>query len=171
MNEKQTSKFLSLILRHKPATIGIELDQNGWAVVSELIEKMPISLDLLQKIVQEDNKGRYSFSEDLTKIRANHGHSVDIDLGLVAVEPPEVLYHGTAAKSVPSIREKGLLPGTRQHVHLSSDTETATKVGQRHGSPIVLAISTGDMSRDGFFFFKSENDVWLTTTVPSRYIR
>lgn len=169
-NEKTQSKFLSLILRHKPSTIGISLDGNGWAIVSELAEKMPIDLGLLHKIVWEDSKGRYSFNEDRTKIRANQGHSIDVDLGLVVETPPELLYHGTAVKSLPSIREKGLLSGSRQHVHLSPDVETAIAVGRRHGVPAVLTILAGDMNRSRYKFYQSANGVWLTESVPPTYI-
>lgn len=169
-HQKNQSKFLSLILRHKPSTIGITLDSNGWAVVSELVEKMPIELSLLHKIVWEDNKGRYSFNEDRSKIRANQGHSIDVDLGLAVMVPPELLYHGTATKSVTSIREKGLLSGPRQHVHLSADVETAFKVGSRHGVPVVLTVLSGDMDRARFKFYQSANGVWLTEAVPPKYI-
>jgi putative RNA 2'-phosphotransferase len=165
------SKFLSLILRHDPAKIGIVLDQNGWADVEELCKKMPITLDILKKIVYTDSKGRYSFSsEDCKMIRANQGHSIDVDVELVEKQPPDVLYHGTAEKFVNSIMADGLSPMTRQYVHLSSDKNTALVVGKRHGDPVVLIVDAENAFKNGNKFFLSKNNVWLTKMVNKLYI-
>ncbi len=171
----QTSKFLSYVLRHKPETIGLTLDVQGWAEIDELIDKANASgqtLDLaaLQAVLAESDKKRFTISEDGKRIRAAQGHSLTVDLGHAAIEPPPVLYHGTATRFLDSIREKGLLAGNRQQVHLSSDTDTARKVGERHGKPAILTIDTGRMFKDGMRFFRADNGVWLTDTVPATYI-
>ncbi len=140
-SEKETSKYLSLILRHKPEVIGITLDEHGWADVDELISGVskthPLTRELLEKIVAEDEKQRYSFNDDKTLIRANQGHSICVDVELEEREPPAILYHGTGEKYVPSIDRIGLIPKSRLYVHLSADVATAVKVGQRHGKPVV----------------------------------
>lgn len=174
-DKKRIGKFLSLVLRHDPAKIGIELDENGWANVKELIEKCKkhrchFSFDDLVEIVETNDKQRYSFNEKRNKIRANQGHSIDIDLALSPVEPPEFLYHGTATRFLSSIMEEGIVKGSRQHVHLSEDKETATKVGSRHGKATILTIMTGKMHRDGILFYQSDNGVWLTDYVDVKYI-
>jgi len=166
---------LSLVLRHKPETIGLTLDANGWADVEELMERArqnsrPLTRPLLERVVAENDKKRFALSEDGTKIRANQGHSVDIDLGLQPTEPPAVLYHGTAVATVPAIRREGLKPGDRQHVHLSPDEATAVKVGQRHGRPVVLRVFAGKMWGQGTPFYCSANGVWLTPAVPPEFI-
>jgi putative RNA 2'-phosphotransferase len=178
------SKFISLVLRHKPETIGLELDKNGWAVVSELIEKINshnsklISLNEggftfhdLKFIVDNNDKKRFIFSEDFTKIRANQGHSIDVDLELKSIQPPQYLYHGTAETNKDSILKNGINKGKRQHVHLSTDINTAIKVGGRHGKPITFRISSKEMFVNGIKFFKSENDVWLTDFIDPKYIK
>lgn len=178
MNEienKKISKFLSLILRHQPETIHLKLDENGWADVSELIAKsvknrMHFTLEELDEVVETNNKKRFAFNEDKTKIRANQGHSIDIDLALIPQQPPEFLYHGTAEVNIASILEKGIEKRNRQHVHLSSDKETATKVGMRHGKPVILTIRTGEMFKDRIQFYLSDNGVWLTDYVDVKYI-
>jgi putative RNA 2'-phosphotransferase len=178
MNPKQQnhiSKFLSLILRHKPETIGLSLDENGWAGVDELLQKLgthgqPLSLTELREIVANDEKSRYSFSPDLQKIRANQGHSISVDLELKEKIPPVILYHGTASRNIDSIKEKGLVKGSRNHVHLSVDTQTALKVGMRYGKPVILTIKALEMYQAGFKFYISENGVWLTDTVPQHFI-
>ena len=170
----QTSKYISLILRHKPETIGITLDEHGWANVDELIAGIskthPIDMAILEQIVAEDEKQRYSFNEDKTLIRANQGHSIPVDVELEAKQPPEILYHGTGEKYVSSINEQGLIPKSRLYVHLSGDEETAHKVGQRHGKPVIYQVKSGDMYRDGHKFFYSVNGVWLTKSVPVKYL-
>lgn len=175
------SKFISLILRHKPQVIGIDIElKGGWCNTKELIEKTNkkrphynLDMELLEKIVSEDSKQRYSFNEDKTKIRANQGHSIKgIDLGLFPLTPPEKLYHGTSPKNRLSIYEKGILKMSRQYVHLSVDFSTAFNVGLRTSSfPIVFVIDSKKMNDDGYKFYKSENGVWLIDFVPSDYIK
>lgn len=174
MDYTHVSRFLCLILRHKPEEIGITLDEYGWANVEELIKgvskKYKFDIDILEEIVQTDEKQRYSFNDDHTLIRANQGHSIPVDVELEAVEPPEYLYHGTAIKYVNSIRETGLIPKSRLYVHLSGDVETANNVGNRHGMPFIYRVCSGKMYRDGFIFYKSKNGVWLTKHVPVEYL-
>lgn len=172
---KRISKFLSFVLRHRPDSIGIELYDGGWADVSELLRAaeqtgLRITLDELRGVVKENDKQRFSFSEDGLRIRANQGHSVEVDLGYDEVVPPEVLYHGTARRRVESIRREGLLRGSRHHVHLSGDAKTARKVGQRYGKPIVLEVQAGRMHSDGYKFYPSANGIWLTEYVPPSYL-
>ena len=169
------SRFLSLILRHKPEIIGIELDEHGWAEVAALIEgvnkKHTINMDILEKIVRTDDKQRYSFTEDRTLIRANQGHSILVDVELPITKPPKELWHGTAEKYVVSIEKNGLISKSRLYVHLSVDIETAVKVGGRHGKPIVYKIDAEQMDKDGYTFYLSVNGVWLTKTVPVQYLQ
>jgi putative RNA 2'-phosphotransferase len=172
----QASKFLSLILRHKPAIIGLQLDAEGWADVSELINAACASgkrfdLDLLLRVVHENDKQRFAFSDDGQRIRANQGHSIEIDLGLTPIEPPSHLYHGTVDRFIESIERQGLLPQNRQYVHLSADFKTAKVVGSRRGKPIVLVIDSKQMHQDHRPFFRSSNGVWLTEHVPPQYLR
>jgi len=178
MNEKETksvSKFLSLVLRHSPEKIGLKLDENGWADVNELIEKCTkkgnrLDAELLDYVVENNDKKRFAFNEDKTKIRASQGHSISVDLNLTETEPSEYLYHGTVGKFLENIKKEGLQKMSRQHVHLSKDRETAVKVGSRRGIPQILSIRSGQMHRDGFKFYLSENNVWLTDEVPTKYI-
>lgn len=178
MNEKKVksiSKFLSFVLRHSPETIGLKLDENGWADVEELISKCyqdenSLNAALLEYVVENNDKKRFTFNEDKTKIRASQGHSISVELNLNETEPSEYLYHGTVAKFLENIRKEGLQKMSRQHVHLSKDKETAVKVGSRRGVPQILTIRSGAMHNDGFKFYLSENDVWLTDEVPVKYI-
>ncbi len=174
MGLKETSKYMSLILRHKPETIGITLDEHGWADVDELIEGISrtqnFNMDILEEIVRTDEKQRYSFNDDKTKIRANQGHSIEVDVELEEKEPPEILWHGTGEKFATSIDNIGLIPKSRLYVHLSKDEETATIVGRRHGKPVLYMVNTREMYKDGFKFFLSKNGVWLTKEVPVRYL-
>ncbi|MEM1216724.1 MAG: RNA 2'-phosphotransferase [Bacteroidota bacterium] len=172
---KSLGKFISLVLRHKPEVIGIKLDSNGWADVDALIEGTmdkgrEIDLPILEAMVASDEKQRYTFNEDKTKIRANQGHSVKVDLGLEPVKPPKVLYHGTVDRFVGSIMLKGLEPRQRNHVHLSEDKTTAIDVGERRGDAILFKVFSGAMYRDGFHFYQSANGVWLTEHVPNKYL-
>lgn len=173
-DNKETSKYISLILRHKPEVIGITLDEHGWANVDELIEGVSrthkLDMAILEQIVAEDEKQRYSFNEDKTLIRANQGHSIPVDVELEEQQPPEILYHGTGEKYVASIDVQGLIPKSRLYVHLSRDEETANKVGSRHGKPVIYKVNSGDMYRDGYKFFCSVNGVWLTNEVPVKYL-
>ena len=176
---KNTSKFISLILRHRPDVIGITLDEHGWADVRELIDGInrsgehtpDLDMDLLEEIVRSDEKQRYSFNEDHTLIRANQGHSIPVDVELEEAVPPDVLWHGTGEKFVRSIDEQGLIPKSRLYVHLSADIETARKVGSRHGKPVIYEIDCRKMSGDGYHFFQSANHIWLTKEVPVRYLK
>ena len=169
-----TSKYISLILRHKPETAGITLDEHGWANVEELIagirETRSFDMEMLEEIVQTDSKQRYSFNEDKTLIRANQGHSILVDVGLPAAIPPEYLYHGTERKYVESIDKAGLISKSRLYVHLSGDMETAVKVGSRHGKPVVYRVASGQMQAEGYVFYRSVNSVWLTKAVTARYL-
>ena len=172
---QSTSKFLSLILRHEPQAIGLTLDQHGWAELETLIALVnangtQISLALILEVVATSDKQRFVVSPDGKKIRANQGHSVSIDLNLPPQKPPVQLFHGTASRFVQSIRENGLVPGSRQHVHLSVIEATAIQVGSRHGNPVVLIVKSLEMHSDQYDFFLSENGVWLTSNVPARYL-
>ena len=176
MGIKETSKFISLILRHKPEVIGISLDEHGWADVQEMIRGINaagnhyLDKEFLEEIVRTDEKQRYSFNEDHTLIRANQGHSIPVDVELEQKIPPETLYHGTGEKYVPSIEEQGLIPKSRLYVHLSSDPETARKVGSRHGKPVIYTVDCTAMIEDGYVFYLSANNVWLTKRVPVKYL-
>ena len=168
----KASKFLSYVLRHNPQSIGLFLDPNGgWADVKELIRLSNITMDTLQTVVRTNNKKRFEFNADRTKIRASQGHSVEVDLGYSPSQPPSKLYHGTAKQNLDSIRATGINKGTRQHVHLSADIQTAMKVGSRWGDPVALEIDAGKMAADGHTFFISTNGVWLTDHIPPEYIK
>ncbi len=173
---KRISKFLSLVLRHKPQHIDIELDKQGWADVNTLIRKSANNANvifnraMLEQVVANNDKKRFAFSEDGTRIRANQGHSIDIDLGYEASDPPIILYHGTHPKAMNAIMRDGLKKMTRHHVHLSKDIATAEKVGSRRGKPILLQIDTKTMLEDGHLFYVSTNGVWLTDHVPPKYL-
>ena len=174
-NLTHASKFLSLILRHNPQAGNITLDSNGWAITNKVLDALRSkgytgTQEFLDEIVSTDNKQRYGYSDDKSLIRANQGHSVEVDLSLVPKIPPDILYHGTAEKSVPSIMASELRSGSRQYVHLSRDIPTATSVGSRHGKPHILEINAKAMTADGFEFFCSKNNVWLTKVVPSKYV-
>jgi putative RNA 2'-phosphotransferase len=172
---KSISKFLSLVLRHRPEVIGITLDSNGWVSVDELLRALAgqgrlLARAELETIVETSDKRRFALSADGTMIRANQGHSVAVDLALSPELPPDVLFHGTVEHFLPSIRAGGLVKGQRQHVHLSASREVAVSVGQRRGKPYVLAVDAGGMAASGFVFYRSENGVWLTEHVPARFL-
>ncbi len=169
------SRFLSLVLRHNPGAIGLTLDAQGWAEVESLLEAarrdgVGLSLESLRRIVAEDSKTRYSMSEDGRRVRANYGHTVDVNLNLRAQEPPALLYHGTATRSLDSIKRYGITSRRRRFVHLSIDISTATVVARRHGKPAILTVDAHRMHGAGFEFFYSESGIWLTGTVPPEYI-
>jgi len=171
----QQSKFLSLVLRHRPDVAGLTLDEGGWCSVDALLAGCAaaghaLSRHELEAIVRSSDKQRFAISPDGTRIRANQGHSVEVDLGYAAAAPPDLLYHGTAEKNLAAIRESGLLKGKRHHVHLSPDPETAIKVGSRHGKPVVLKIAAGRMAAEEYTFYLSTNGVWLTDHVPARFL-
>lgn len=173
--EVKISKFLSLVLRHKPEEIGLKLNEAGWVPVAELMAAcrengFEFTVEELRSLVANSEKKRFSFSEDELLIRANQGHSVEVELGYQPAKPPETLFHGTAERFLASIKAQGLLKGNRHHVHLSADLETAIKVGQRHGKPVVLRVNSEKMQQDGLIFYLSTNGVWLTEHVPVPYL-
>lgn len=159
-------KRLSFLLRHDTE---YHFDKNGWRNVSDLIKNHNYTIDELNEIVETNDKKRYEFNSDKTKIRACQGHSINVDVELKEMTPPDILYHGTATRFLDSIYDKGIVKGSRNHVHLSKDEETAVKVGQRHGKPFVLKIDTKKMNEDGIKFYLSNNDVWLTDFVDKKY--
>lgn len=169
------SRYISLLLRHHPEAAGITLDPHGWADVEELIASVnktrPLTRAVLEEIVADDEKQRYAFNADKTRIRANQGHSIPVDVELEERTPPEQLWHGTADRFSAGIERQGLLSGTRLYVHLSPDRETARRVGARHGRPVVYQVDTGAMAREGYTFYLSANHVWLTRTVPPQYLK
>jgi putative RNA 2'-phosphotransferase len=169
------SKFISLVLRHQPTKYGLTLDDHGWAKIDDLITianrvGVPLTNEVIQQVVAQNEKQRFAVTPDGKTIRARQGHSIAVDLELHPLEPPGRLYHGTAERFVPSIRAQGLLPGSRQHVHLSADVATAIKVGQRHGKAIVLTVESGAMYRESYPFYRAENGVWLVDAVPVAYL-
>ena len=182
LNEQQrksVSKFFSLILRHRPEQIGLTLDKNGWADIDDLLAKanlhnrtgLCITREVLMEVVETNDKKRFTVSEDGNRIRAAQGHSTQqVQIEHQAAEPPALLYHGTAEKSLSSIRGQGLHGASRHYVHLSADEETAVKVGARHGKPVVLRIDTAAMTAAGHKFYLADNGVWLTESVPPQYI-
>jgi len=175
IDKTKTSKFMSLILRHDPGAAGIALDERGWAEIDELLAGMAlkghrITRDILDEIVAEDAKQRYMISDDGLRIRANQGHSIQVDVGLEELRPPDVLFHGTGHKSLDGIRRDGLKPMSRQHVHLSLDEPTALAVGRRHGRPVIFRIDAKRMADAGIKFYRSANGVWLVDAVPPEYL-
>lgn len=169
------SKLLSLVLRHKPQAIGITLDENGWTDVQTLLTRLAanghqLTPDQLYDLVDTNPKKRFALTDDRTRIRANQGHSVEIDLGYRQSTPPEWLFHGTATRFIDSIMDQGLKKMGRHHVHLSDNEATARQVGSRHGKPVVLVVQAEAMARAGFVFFQSENGVWLTNHIPAAYL-
>lgn len=160
-------KRLSFLLRHD---IEYNFDKNGWREIKDLIKNHNYTFDELVEIVDTDDKKRYEFNSDKTKIRARQGHSIDVDVELKETIPTDILYHGTATKFLESIYDKGILKCKRKYVHLSKDEETAVKVGQRHGKPFVLKIDAKKMVEDGCKFYLSNNDVWLTDYIDKKYI-
>ncbi len=172
----ELSKFIALILRHQPSAAEITLDENGWAQTSALIAGVKktgrvLDMPLLKQIVNTDEKGRYSFNADFTKIRANQGHSVNVCVEMERRVPPPELFHGTAERFLESIAVSGILRKSRNYVHLSADAKTAFKVGARHGKPAVLVIDARAMSAEGFVFYLSANGVWQSQNIPPRYIK
>lgn len=169
------SRFLSLVLRHQPETIGITLAEDGWTNIDELISAMnrhghPLDFETLEQVVDTNDKKRFSISDDGEMIRANQGHSVEVNLGYKPTPPPTILYHGTVEKFLPSIRQEGIKKGQRHHVHLSRSLEVANSVGKRRGQPVILTVRSGEMHSAGFEFFVSTNGVWLTDSIPPAFI-
>lgn len=172
---KSLSKFVSLILRHKPEVIGVKLDKNGWLDVDALIEGSvakgkEMDLPILEMLVASDEKQRYSFNTDKTAIRANQGHSVKVDLELEPSKPPKILFYGTVQHEIQSIMLKGIDPRSRNHVHLSESEETAFDVGKRPDDAILFKVFSGAMYLHGFHFYESANNIWLTDSVPNKYL-
>jgi putative RNA 2'-phosphotransferase len=175
-NKVTASKFLSLVLRHQPELIGLELDAQGWACVDTLVTLAnasgnAIDRALILEIIKESDKQRFALSGDGLRIRANQGHSIDVALGLQPSQPPDTLYHGTATRFLASILASGLHAGQRQHVHLSNTEKVAIEVGKRHGSPVVLLVDAKAMAESGHLFYLSENGVWLTGSVPANCLK
>jgi putative RNA 2'-phosphotransferase len=175
MDSLQLSKFLSFVLRHRPDSIGISLDSQGWVLVDDLIAKSqaagtPLTREGLLHVVKTSDKRRFSLSTDGQRIRAAQGHSVAVDLGLTPQEPPPFLYHGTATRFITSILAEGLKPKSRQQVHLSADEATAQRVGLRHGKPTIFRVEALKMHRQGFKFFLADNGVWLIDQVPPEFL-
>lgn len=173
-NQKEISKILSYALRHKPEHLNLKIDDHGWTDIGTLLFNLSekghhLNFENLKTIVEENDKQRFSISEDSKRIRANQGHSIDVKLDLEERIPPYTLFHGTVEKFMTSIRENGLSKGNRHHVHLSDNIHTAETVGNRRGKAIVLKINAHKMHLDGYIFFQSENGVWLTESVPSKY--
>jgi putative RNA 2'-phosphotransferase len=170
----EMSRLISQLLRHQPQKLGLTIDSHGWMDTDQLIEKLnaiqPFTMETLEEIVRTDSKRRYSFNADKSCIRANQGHSIPVDLGLLPVRPPKVLYHGTATRFARSIEQQGLRPMSRQYVHLSEDPSVAVAVGSRHGAPVVYEVDAQRMYEAGHDFFCSENGVWLTKAVPIEYL-
>ena len=171
-----TSKLLSYVLRHRPDSIGMALDAQGWVDVEVLLAALqahgkPVDRALLERVVAGNDKARFAFSADGARIRASQGHSVAVDLGLAPAVPPDVLYHGTASRFMKAILASGLKAGARRHVHLSADVDTAKRVGARHGFPVVLCVDAQRMLADGMPFYLSDNGVWLSGAVPPRYLK
>ena len=171
------SKYISIVLRHKPEIAGITLDANGWADVNDLIDGIRknkrrfITVNNIKEIDATSDKQRFTFNDDYTKIRANHGHSVSVDLELEERMPPAALYHGTSTKSIINIMTNGIKSMSRLYVHLSSTEEAASAIGKRRGAPVILIIDAQLMYNDGFKFYKSANNIWLTEFIPVDYIR
>lgn len=170
-----TSKFLSYVLRHNPAEVGLQLDSSGWVSVEDLLRacrhaNRPLSREQLEAIVRSSDKQRFAFSDDGAMIRANQGHSLPVELGLESKVPPTVLYHGTAERFIESIRASGLRKGQRQHVHLTESKETAGTVGRRYGKLHLLVVDAERMAGEGIAFYQADNGVWLTDSVPVQYI-
>ena len=169
------SKFVSLVLRHRPEAIGLTLDKEGWADVADMLKRMssqgsPVTKEMLDEVVATNEKKRFAYNDDETKIRASQGHSIEVDLKLVPADPPIVLYHGTATRFVMAITKEGLKPMSRQHVHLSDSPVKAIEVGKRHGKPFVFKVDARRMFENGHVFYCSENGVWLTNEVPAQYL-
>lgn len=175
-NIEETSRTVAYILRHDPAFARLEMDKRGWVRTDELLKGLElhrvfIDFEKLAYIVETDGKGRYSFNEDKSAVRANYGHSIPVEIEMEERTPPAELYHGTAEKSLSGIMEKGILRRSRLYVHLSADIQTAISVGKRHGRPVVLVVDTEKMRKDGYKFFVAPNGTWQSADIPPHYIK
>lgn len=168
--KNDVGKYMSLLLRHEPEKENLSMDKYGWVSVKSLVDVLKISFDNLIEIVKSDDKERFELNKNSSRIRACQGHSIDILLGLSPVEPPQYLYHGSSEDKKTVLTTEGISKMGRNHVHLSEDIETATKVGKRHGSPVVFTIKSKEMYEDGIKFYKSKNGVWLTIEVDPKYV-
>ncbi len=174
MDLNKISKYLSFVLRHQPSSIGLTLSDEGWADIQELIvktRKFALTKELINTVVNTNDKKRFLISDDGSRIKANQGHSIKVALGLEPRMPPDILLHGTAERFLDSIFQHGLTKQQRHHVHLSEVQETAVKVGARYGKPVILNVDSKQMHSDGFEFFKTENHVWLVEHVPVKYLK
>ena len=174
-SDKEISKFMSLVLRHQPEKINVVLDENGWTDVAIFLSQMntkgfSVDMKKLEEIISTNEKQRFALNDTKDRIRANQGHSVEIDLGLSPTEPPQILYHGTSQNAISSIKEQGITKQNRQHVHLSAQIETAINVGSRHGKVVVLTIKALEMHQNGEIFYISDNGVWLADIIETKYI-
>lgn len=174
MNDTRASKRLAFVLRHDPTSVGLTLDRSGWADVPTLLRAlaaagMTLTRVDLEHLVSGSDKQRFELDGD--RVRARQGHSIPVDLDLPEAVPPDVLFHGTPLINVSSILDHGLTRGSRHHVHLSPDVQTAERVGARRGAATVLVVDASRMARDGFQFFITGNGVWLTDYVPAEYVR
>ncbi len=172
----QVSRFLSYILRHAPESIGLTLDDQGWGEISKLIplaqkNGTALTIELIKDVVKTNDKKRFAISEDGLFIRAVQGHSLKTTIDYQAITPPKILFHGTATRFIDSIFKQGLIPNGRQYVHLSQDHKTAVNVGDRHGKAIVLTVDSEKMFSEGFEFYQADNGVWLTLSVPVKYLK
>jgi putative RNA 2'-phosphotransferase len=171
----KASKFLSYVLRHDPGSIGLELEDGGWVDVAELIRcasegGVSLTEEVIEDVLSAGGKQRFSLNEDGSRLRANYGHSVPVELEMEPCVPPRTLYHGTATRFLNLIFHQGVTPRRRQFVHLSADRETAAEVGRRHGEPVVLVVDSGRMSDEGAEFFVAPDDIWLTKSIPVEFI-
>jgi putative RNA 2'-phosphotransferase len=169
----RVSKYLSFILRHKPEAIGLELDQNGWARIDHIIEKttdFELTHKLINLVVETNDKQRFAINPNEGKVRANQGHSINVNLDLEPVTPPNTLLHGTAIRFYETIQQQGLSKQKRHHVHLSESSTVAMSVGSRYGKPVLLEVDASSMLNDGYLFYKAANNVWLVDEVPAKYL-
>lgn len=167
------SKLLSKVLRHDPSIADVEPDGRGWVDVNALLDGLGWDRDLLEEVTRPrpGRKDRFELSADGRRIRARYGHSIPVELGYEDVEPPEVLYHGTADRNVDAILREGVSSMRRQLVHLSEDVDSARQVGGRHGRPVILEIDAAGMAEDGIGFHRLPGGIWLAPEVPPRHIR
>lgn len=170
----KVEKLLTIVLRHRPQSVSATIDQEGWASIREIVAGAPVDVGLtearLLEVVRSSPKHRFELSEDATRVRARQGHSIPVKLGLTPRKPPRILLHGTSLAALEAIREQGLIPGFRNHVHLTTSRDVAEEVARRHGSPCVICVDAAAMHAEGYEFFRTSNDVWLVAGVPPLFI-
>lgn len=175
-SDERLSRFISLVLRHRPGEIGLTLEPGGWVPVNDLIEASrrkadaPLDRPRLERLLADQRRPRFELDDDGRRIRARYGHSVDVDLDLRPREPPRSLYHGTARRFLEGIRSEGLRPRSRRFVHLSETRSRAREVGRRHGEPVVLRIRAAAMAEAGRTFYRPAAGIWLTARVPPGFL-